>query len=81
MQVIILSIILLALAIGGIAIKMFLVPEGTFTKTCGSTFDPHTGKPMPCSCASGNTDECHNTKEEKSHSSSDLIVNIKPNKG
>lgn len=79
MQAFFLAIILLALAIGGIAIKMFLVPGGTFTKTCGSTFDPDTGKAKPCACASGNPDDCHNTEEEKK--SSDLIINIKPYKG
>ncbi len=78
MQVILLAIILLALAIGGIAIKMFLIPGGQFTKTCGSTFDPETGKPKPCACASGNPDDCHSSEDEKS---SELIVNIKQMKG
>ncbi len=75
MQVLLLAIVLLALAIGGIAIKMFLIPGGTFTKTCGSTFDPKTGKPKPCACASGQPEDCHNSESEKS---SDLIINIKP---
>jgi hypothetical protein len=73
MQVILLAIVLLALAIGGIAIKMFLVPGGTFTKTCGSSFDPQTGKAIPCACASGKPEECKNHEEERI---SDLIVNI-----
>jgi hypothetical protein len=73
MQVILLTIVLLALAIGGIAIKMFVVPGGTFTKTCGSSFDPKTGKAIPCACASGKPEECKNQDEERV---SDLIVNI-----
>ncbi len=77
MQVILLAIVLLALAIGGIAIKMFLIPGGTFTKTCGSSFDPKTGKTNPCACASGKPDDCHNSEEENS---SELIVNINPMK-
>lgn len=60
MQIILLSILLLALAIGGIAIKMFVKPGGTFTKTCGSQFDPKTGKAMPCSCHSDHPEECSN---------------------
>ena len=59
MEVFILAILLLALAIGGIAIKMFFKPGASFTKTCGSNFHPKTGKPMPCSCASGGQEECH----------------------
>lgn len=74
MQVILLAIVLLALAIGGIAIKMFFVPGGTFTKTCGSNFDPKTGKATPCACASGKPEDCHSSEKEQS---SELIVNIK----
>jgi hypothetical protein len=74
MQVIILAIILLAVAIGGIAIKMFLIPGGTFTKTCGSTFDPKTGKPVPCACASGKPEDCQSNDQERE---TDLLVNIK----
>ena len=61
MQIFLLSVLLLALAIGGIAIKMFVKPGGSFTKTCGSQFDPQTGKARPCSCQSGHQDECKNT--------------------
>lgn len=57
----ILVIFLLALAIGGIAIKMFVKPGAAFTKTCGSSFDPKTGRPNPCSChSSGNETVCDN---------------------
>jgi hypothetical protein len=77
MEVYLLAIALVGLAIGGIAIKMFLIPGSTFTKTCGSSVDPKTGKSIPCSCASDGGESCHNQDEEKS---SDLIVNIKPYK-
>lgn len=76
MQVILLSILLLAVAIGGIAIKMFLVPGGTFTKTCGSAIDPKTGKAKPCACASGHPEDCSNSEEEER--TSELIMKIKP---
>ena len=60
MEVFLLTILLLALAIGGIAIKMFFKPGASFTKTCGSKFDSRTGKPMPCSCHSQTPEECDN---------------------
>lgn len=74
MEVFILAFILVAVAIGGIAIKMFVLPGGTFTKTCGSTFDPKTGERKPCACATGQPEDCHNSEENKS---SDLIINLK----
>lgn len=60
MQVFILAIILIAIAIGGIAIKMFLLPGGSFKKECGSTIDPKTGKKIPCSCKGNEANECKN---------------------
>jgi hypothetical protein len=65
MQVILLAIVLLAIAIGGFAIKMFFIPGGTFKKTCGSTFDPVTGKEVNCACASGRPEDCQNQDEER----------------
>ncbi|MBW6478831.1 MAG: hypothetical protein K0B37_05325 [Bacteroidales bacterium] len=76
MQVFLLALALVALAIGGIAIKMFFIPGETFKKTCGSTFDPETGKPKPCACASGQPEDCHNSEES---TSSKLIINLKKN--
>jgi len=60
MEVLLITILLVALAISGIAIKMFIKPGATFTKTCGSKFDTHTGKPMACSCHSQTPEECDN---------------------
>jgi hypothetical protein len=60
MQIVILTIILVGLAIGGIAIKMFIKPGGQFKKTCGSSFDPKTGKAKPCTCQSESDEECEN---------------------
>lgn len=57
----ILVIALIALAVAGIAIKMFVKPRYTFTKTCGSSFDPKTGKPMTCSCHASSSTDCDNT--------------------
>ena len=63
MQVFLLAIVLLALAIGGIAIKMFFIPGETFKKTCGSKFDPKTGKSLSCTCQSDAPEECDNPVE------------------
>ncbi len=62
MEVIILAILLLGLAIGGIAIKMFVKPGATFTKSCTSTYDPDSGKGGSCSCASGMPEDCTSQK-------------------
>ncbi|GEM_PF-870911 len=62
MQVILLAILLIGIAIAGFAVKMFLKPGGTFTKTCGSNFHPETGEPMPCSCSSDSPEDCESNK-------------------
>jgi hypothetical protein len=73
MQVYILALILVALAIGGIAIKMFLVPGETFKKTCGSQFDPETGKAKSCACASGRPEDCETKRDEDGNRVTELI--------
>ncbi len=66
MEILILAILLLGLAIGGIAIKMFFKPGATFTKSCTSSYDPDTGKPTrSCACASGMPEDCDSQKENK----------------
>lgn len=65
MQVFFLAILLVAIAIGGIAIKMFFIPGESFKKTCGSQFDPKTGKALPCSCQSEAPEDCDNPLEVK----------------
>lgn len=49
MKLIFLAIVLVGLSVLGIAIKMFLVKDGKFTKTCGS-IDPVSGKKIECTC-------------------------------
>ncbi len=60
MEILLVVIILVALAVAGIAVKMFLKPGGSFTKTCASQFDPDTGKAMPCTCQSEKKEDCEN---------------------
>ncbi len=65
MEVVILALILVALAIGGIAIKMFIKPGGSFTKTCTSGYDPDSGRATSCACASGAPEDCVNNEESE----------------
>ena len=59
-KVIIITAILLALAIAGIAIKMFLKKGGEFKKQCSSV-DPDTGQKIGCTCgAADGGDNCEN---------------------
>ncbi|MFO7978849.1 MAG: hypothetical protein R6U64_09330 [Bacteroidales bacterium] len=64
LEALIAAVVLIGLAIAGIAVKMFFKPQGQFTKTCGSKFDPKTGKAMPCSCSSQDDEECENAQLE-----------------
>ncbi len=65
MEAILLAIFLMAIAIGGMAIKMFLKPGATFTKSCTSSYDPDSGRSRSCACASGMPEDCESKKEKK----------------
>lgn len=59
-KIILLAIVLVGIAFAGIAIKMFFIKGAEFKKTCSSSVDPKTGKPMSCSCGSaGKKDDSH----------------------
>lgn len=60
MKVFILAVIIIGLAIAGIAIKMFVKPGGVFTKTCAHSFDPYTGKNKECICRGKTEEGCDN---------------------
>lgn len=51
MKLFLLAIILVGIAIAGIAIKMFLQKGGQFSKSC-SNVQSEDGKKIPCSCHS-----------------------------
>jgi hypothetical protein len=62
-DIIIFSIILLGLAIGGLAIKILLIKNGEFKKSC-SSIDPETGQSYGCSCGSADGGEaCRNGQQ------------------
>jgi len=56
-KLILVAIVLLGLAVAGIAVKMFVLKDGQFRKSCSSV-DPDSGNKMSCSCG-GET--CENT--------------------
>ena len=61
LKILILSVILVGLAIAGIAIKMFLKKGGEFKKQC-SSFDPETGERYGCTCGKADSGEaCDNS--------------------
>ncbi|MDD5507396.1 MAG: hypothetical protein PHD25_03590 [Bacteroidales bacterium] len=63
-KVLLITIILLALAFAGIAIKMFVKKTGQFEKSCSSV-DPTTGDRTACSCGHGDGGpDCENKKRE-----------------
>ena len=58
-KLIIISVVLLGLAVAGIAIKMLVSKDGEFKKSCSSV-DPNTGERLGCSCGGENEDSCRN---------------------
>lgn len=64
-KLLLLSLILLAIAIAGIAIKMFIKKGGEFKKQC-ATIDPQTGDKLGCSCKGSPGDgSCKNENEKQ----------------
>ena len=64
MTVLFLTIILVGIAIAGIAIKMFLQKDGQFSKSCSSV-DTSSGEKIGCVCGEGDPGSCVNY--EKHH--------------
>ncbi len=58
-KLIIISVVLVGLAVAGIAIKMFMSKDGEFKKSCSSV-DPNTGERLGCSCNGENQGTCRN---------------------
>ena len=79
-KLLLLTIIILAIAFAGFAIKMFIKKDGEFKKQC-STVDPHTGKNLGCTCSGAPSDgSCRNDDEvhdHKHHHVSPTLTQIK----
>lgn len=64
-KLLILSVVLLAVAVAGIAIKMFVKKGGEFKKQCAS-IEPQTGNRIGCTCEGSPSDgSCKNENEKK----------------
>ena len=64
LQLILITVLLIGLAIAGIAIKMFVQKGGQFTKSCSSV-DIDGGEKIGCVCGDGDEKSCVNY--EKHH--------------
>ena len=64
LEVFLIAIVLVGLAIAGIAIKMFVKKDGQFVKTCGSV-DPKSGKIVGCTCGEEEGKTCENKIREE----------------
>lgn len=80
LKLLLLTIVILAIAFAGIAIKMFFKKDGEFKKQC-STLDPQTGKSLGCSCEGAPSDgSCRNDDEDEEHNhkhTSPVLAQIK----
>lgn len=59
-KLILITVVLMAIAFGLIAIKMFFVKGAVFTKTCSSDLESHDGKKMDCMCEKNPDYVCEN---------------------
>ncbi len=59
LQLFLISIVLVAIALIGIGVKMFVVKGGEFKKQCGSV-DPTTGQRLGCTCHNSDKSQCDN---------------------
>ncbi len=59
LTLIVVSVVVVGLAVAGIAIKMFLQKDGKFTKTCSSV-ELSTGEKVGCVCGKGKPEKCVN---------------------
>jgi hypothetical protein len=64
-KILLITVVFLALAFAGFAVKMFFKKDGEFKKQC-STVDPKTGQPLGCSCGGKGDGSCRNEDEETS---------------
>lgn len=78
LKLFLLTIILLAIAFAGFAIKMFVKKDGQFKKQCSSV-DPKTGKQLGCSCEGHPGDgSCRKDGNDKAAHSHHHHVKVQP---
>lgn len=63
LKLLLISVVFLAIAFAGFAIKMFIQKDGEFKKECSSV-DPKTGKKLGCGCNGEGDGSCDNKDKE-----------------
>jgi hypothetical protein len=58
-KILLISVVFLALAFAGFAVKMFIKKDGEFKKQCSSV-DPKTGQRVGCVCDGEGSGACEN---------------------
>jgi len=64
LKILLISIVFLALAFAGFAIKMFVKKDGEFKKSCSSVH-PKTGERLSCVCGGDGDGSCENKNQEE----------------
>jgi len=59
LQLLLITVVLVGLAVAGIAVKMFFKKGGEFQKSCGSV-DPTSGQRVACTCGKPEEERCEN---------------------
>lgn len=59
LKLLLITIVLVGIAIAGIAVKMFFKKGGEFQKSCGSV-DPSSGQRVACTCGKPEEERCEN---------------------
>ena len=62
-KLLLITVVFLALAFAGFAVKMFIKKDGEFKKQCSSV-DPNTGKKIGCHCDGEGDVSCDNKNKE-----------------
>lgn len=70
LKLLLITIVLVGIAIAGIAVKMFFKKGGEFQKSCGSV-DPYSGQRVACTCGKPEEERCEN-KHSHSHGHDDV---------
>jgi hypothetical protein len=63
LKILLLSVVILAIAFAGFAVKMFFKKEGEFKKSCSSVH-PKTGERLGCVCGGEGGELCKNKETE-----------------
>jgi len=64
LKILLLSVVILAIAFAGFAVKMFFKKDGEFKKSCSSV-NPKTGERLGCVCGGEGGESCRNKEIEE----------------